>query len=322
MDNYRKFISFLLLLLIFSCSDSTITKRNEHVTLLQKPIVKETNFYAFDSVFLPYMPDTNRNFDNLKDALKYNLNLLKKIDSFEEVLGQEYQDSVELVLKIYQAGIQFNNLQQSIVFRELKKSDKNILNISLLSFFSPFSSENNLSERKEFFKSFSQNIIESEAGKKSWSTLEEYTFNRNIDSSVQNLPDIILKDSMDHLIHFQDIFKTKAEFYILIFGASWCGPCRIEDAQLKSWLHLIDTNRLSIIGLSIDKSKRRWNNYLRQDKLPWNTYLLPDAMDNEIVKRLKFRGVPMNFLINREGLIVVQNTDIRKILDWLAKNTS
>ena len=37
-------------------------------------------------------------------------------------------------------------------------------------------------------------------------------------------------------------------------------------------------------------------------------------MNNEMIKALKFQGVPRNFLLDTDGKVLAENTDIRKIL--------
>jgi len=37
-------------------------------------------------------------------------------------------------------------------------------------------------------------------------------------------------------------------------------------------------------------------------------------MDNSMVKKLDFQGVPRNFLLNSTGNVITENTDIRNIL--------
>lgn len=71
---------------------------------------------------------------------------------------------------------------------------------------------------------------------------------------------------------------------------------------------------IKIIGFSIDTDSQKWRKAILEDNVPWKCYLLENDMHNNMIKKLGFEAIPMNFLVDRYKNILAQNTDIRKIL--------
>lgn len=66
-----------------------------------------------------------------------------------------------------------------------------------------------------------------------------------------------------------------------------------------------------IIGLSTDASLTKWFDYVKKEKLPWKTFVIDSGMLNPIVTNLNFEGVPRNFLLDENGIIIEEHSDFR-----------
>jgi peroxiredoxin len=63
----------------------------------------------------------------------------------------------------------------------------------------------------------------------------------------------------------------------------------------------------TILGVSLDKSKEKWLEAIKDDKLTW--YHISDLKfwDSEAVSLYGFNGIPYNVLIDPEGRIIADN---------------
>jgi thiol-disulfide isomerase/thioredoxin len=257
------------------------------------------------------MPDTNISFNDMKLLRNYVFNKMKSFDSFCEKRNQQHDKHIRLAN--HSAQIIFDDLQETIYFKYYKSASRNLQSIGMLGFFSPYSNIVSLSERINLYNSFPSEIRNSSIGKKTFQKFEEYGFKRNINLDIHQFETLPVKDENNNSIKINSIFDNH-QYYIIVFGASWCLACRIEELQLKLWAPLIDSSMIKIVGLSIDTDPKKWKEYLDNDKLPWKCYLLNGGMENRMVKELMFEGVPRNFLLDNKGKILSENTDIRKIL--------
>ena len=294
-----------------SKSTSPESKEEKTITKSNKPAIR---LYHVDSIFYKYLPDTNRSFNDPDELRDYFFATSRSFQEFSDSLLDNASNKDSVVLARRQAGILFDDLMGVINMKGYGKWKRDNRSMGLLSAVSPFSRFITLQQRIDFFKTFPPEIQKNEIGKKTWKRFEEYSFDKNINLNFHEFDEIELTDPLNRKTSLKNIFEPSFKYYIVVFGASWCSPCRLEEKQLKYWFNDIDPSQIKIVGLSIDNNITKWKKYLENDKFQWNSYLLQGQMDNSMVKKLDFQGVPRNFLLNSTGNVITENTDIRNIL--------
>ena len=107
--------------------------------------------------------------------------------------------------------------------------------------------------------------------------------------------------------------------YVLIdFWASWCAPCRASNPELVKVFETFQNRNFTILGVSVDKDKKRWLDAIDKDRLPWINVSNLKGWD-EVSNLYGVKAVPQNFLIDPEGIIIDKNIEVEEIMDKLDK---
>jgi peroxiredoxin len=100
----------------------------------------------------------------------------------------------------------------------------------------------------------------------------------------------------------------RGKYVFLDFWASYCSPCRAEHPYLKQLYSKFHNQGFEIIGISVDNldKKEDWLEAIKNDALPWLQICDFKGWAGEIVNNYNLfgKGIPSNFLINPEGIII------------------
>jgi len=110
-------------------------------------------------------------------------------------------------------------------------------------------------------------------------------------------PDFTLKDLDGNTVRLSD-FRGKVVF--LNFWATWCGPCRMEMADIEE-VHQEYRNRgVVVLGVDLRESAGMVRSFVQQGGYTW-TFLLDTS--GQVGTAYRVRGIPSSFFIDREGVI-------------------
>ena len=114
--------------------------------------------------------------------------------------------------------------------------------------------------------------------------------------------------------------SLRGQYVLIDFWASWCGPCRAENPNVLKSYRNFHSKGFTILGVSLDDNKDKWLGAIRQDGMPWTQVSDMKGWKNEAAVQYGVQGIPMNFLLDRNGTIVakgLRGPDLDKKLEEL-----
>lgn len=97
---------------------------------------------------------------------------------------------------------------------------------------------------------------------------------------------------------------TRSDFggklLVLNFWASWCAPCVQEVPSLEAFQHVLGSEGVVVLGVSIDTSQKRYEQFLRRFRVDFPTARDPEA---NISSNYGTFQIPETYLIDSTGKV-------------------
>lgn len=169
-------------------------------------------------------------------------------------------------------------------------------------------------------------------GKRNWFSLEQLLllrdlfaeeqkvsyYGRKLDEYIKILTDKFSDTQLTNCLTKQKetIVVNENKYTLLVFSASWCGPCHKLIPLLKE-LYEKKKEVMDIVYVTLDEPNRlsEWNQLMEKQAIPWRS-LTVDGKINEIRDKYKVISIPYSYLIYPKKK-KADKVDIRKAEDKL-----
>lgn len=118
-------------------------------------------------------------------------------------------------------------------------------------------------------------------------------------------PEIVLNSPNGKSIALSSL---QGEVVLIDFWASWCKPCRAENPNVVKMYNKYKNKGFEIYSVSLDKNHGAWTNAIKKDGLIWSNHVSDlKFWQSAAVKLYDVKGIPLTYLIDKEGNIIAKN---------------
>lgn len=252
-----------------------------------------------------------------KDSLRYALiSGTKTQDEYNYFLNQTSKPLTDRMAAVEKAYNDANNkkdkratdsldkmydaldLEQKQLVADYSKSHPASI-VSVFLIFNNFSYNARLGQIDSLYQGLDASVRPTYFGKEIQNIIEK----TKLTSIGKPAPDFASNDAKGKPV---SLASFKGKYVLLDFWASWCGPCRLENPNIVKAYHKFHDKGFDIFGVSLDDTMADWLLAIKKDGLNWTQVSDLKGWQNDAASLYGVKGIPMNFLIDKNGIIVAK----------------
>ena len=222
----------------------------------------------------------------------------------DDVLANQIITQAQQIVKDIVNGYQtqYNETDSYINSRLLESIKENKKDISVLMFLDMFPRDQNAALHEEVITALHETYPEHPIVKERWSIMHSPAYKTSVGAMA---PELAFKDPDGNIRKLSDL---KGKVVLIDFWASWCGPCRRENPNVRRIYHLYHDKGFEIYSVSLDRDAASWKRAISDDKLIWPNHVSDlKQWQSEGAAIYGVRSIPATFLLDREGRIVAKD---------------
>jgi len=91
---------------------------------------------------------------------------------------------------------------------------------------------------------------------------------------------------------------------MIIFWASWCGPCRAEIPSFKKIATEFKDPNFRIVSVSVNKDKSQWKQAVIEENMPWQQLVIENVDMERITDQYNLGFIPQIYFINNNRKVI------------------